>query len=187
MPTSTSEPVWGSVSCPKTLWHADQGNWTSDPLIKRRWLFPEPQPPLFISYFITSLLTGLHIGRWSARWWSDRWDTCPVAVLPTGDIGACLGCYLVRGAKYAARKKNIIEIIMFVYFSTVFAIPLSITILEMKKKKKWIKRKQKKWRFWRIAPATIQADASCSIQHFASLCAIKFKTEWTWKVLSLSL
>ena len=28
-----------------------------------------------------------------------------VAVLPTGDIGTCRGRHLVRGAKYAARKK----------------------------------------------------------------------------------
>ena len=32
--TSTSA-VWGSVSCPRTLWHADQGKRTSDLLITR--------------------------------------------------------------------------------------------------------------------------------------------------------
>ena len=30
VPTSTSRAVWGSVSCPRTLLHADQGNWPSD-------------------------------------------------------------------------------------------------------------------------------------------------------------
>ena len=32
-----------------------------------------------------------------------------VAVLPTGDIGACLGRHLVRGAKYAMRKKILLK------------------------------------------------------------------------------
>ena len=39
-PTSTSGAVWGSISCPRTLRHADQGNWTSDFWIKRCWLYP---------------------------------------------------------------------------------------------------------------------------------------------------
>ena len=30
MPTSTSGAVWGSVSCPRALSHADLGNWTKD-------------------------------------------------------------------------------------------------------------------------------------------------------------
>ena len=34
VPTSTPGVVWGSVSCPKTLRQADQGNWTSN---QRRW------------------------------------------------------------------------------------------------------------------------------------------------------
>ena len=34
------EQLWGSVSCPRTLRHADQGNGTSDLLITRRWLYP---------------------------------------------------------------------------------------------------------------------------------------------------
>ena len=29
-----------------------------------------------------------------------------MSMLPTGDIGACLGRHLVRGAKHAARKKK---------------------------------------------------------------------------------
>ena len=41
MPNSTSGAVWGSVSCPKTLRHADQGNQTSDLLITRHWLCPQ--------------------------------------------------------------------------------------------------------------------------------------------------
>ena len=32
--------AWGSISCPRTLWHADQGNQISDPPITRRWLYP---------------------------------------------------------------------------------------------------------------------------------------------------
>ena len=40
VPTSTSEAVWGSVSCPRTLWHADQGNQTSELPITRCWLYP---------------------------------------------------------------------------------------------------------------------------------------------------
>ena len=44
VPTSTWGAVWGSVSCPRTLWHADQWNRTSDLLIARRWLDPEPRP-----------------------------------------------------------------------------------------------------------------------------------------------
>ena len=33
--------VWSSVSCPRTLYHADQGNWTSDlRSFPRRWLYP---------------------------------------------------------------------------------------------------------------------------------------------------
>ena len=36
----TSGAVWGSVSCPRTLWHADQGNQTSNLLIRRCWLYP---------------------------------------------------------------------------------------------------------------------------------------------------
>ena len=30
VPTSTSGAIWGSASCPRTLRHADQGNWTSN-------------------------------------------------------------------------------------------------------------------------------------------------------------
>ena len=37
VPTSTSGAVWGSVSCPETLGHADQGNWTCN-LPKRLFL-----------------------------------------------------------------------------------------------------------------------------------------------------
>ena len=33
-----SGAVWGSVSCPRTLWHADQGNWTCNLLPTR--LYP---------------------------------------------------------------------------------------------------------------------------------------------------
>ena len=40
VPTSTSGAMWASVSCPRTLRHADQGNQTNDLLITRRWLFP---------------------------------------------------------------------------------------------------------------------------------------------------
>ena len=40
VPTSTSGAVWGSVSCPWMLWHADQGNQTSDLQITRIWLYP---------------------------------------------------------------------------------------------------------------------------------------------------
>ena len=32
--------VWGSVSCPGTLWEANQGIWTSDLPVTRRWLYP---------------------------------------------------------------------------------------------------------------------------------------------------
>ena len=39
--TSTSGAVWGSVSCPKTLRHADQGNQTSNLLITRHY-YPWP-------------------------------------------------------------------------------------------------------------------------------------------------
>ena len=38
-PTSTSGAVWGSASYPRTLWHTDQGNWTSNPPITRRQLY----------------------------------------------------------------------------------------------------------------------------------------------------
>ena len=38
--TSTSGTVWGSVSCPRTRRHADQGNQTSDHPITGRWLCP---------------------------------------------------------------------------------------------------------------------------------------------------
>ena len=38
--TSTPGAVWGSVSCSRTLRHADQGNWTSNLLMTRRWLNP---------------------------------------------------------------------------------------------------------------------------------------------------
>ena len=38
--TSSSGAVWGSVSCPRTLWHTDQGNQTNDLPIPRQWLFP---------------------------------------------------------------------------------------------------------------------------------------------------
>ena len=37
---STSGAVLGSVSCPRTLQHADQGNRTSDLPITRHWLYP---------------------------------------------------------------------------------------------------------------------------------------------------
>ena len=40
MLTSTSGAVCGSISCPRTLWHADQGNRTSALPITRRWLYP---------------------------------------------------------------------------------------------------------------------------------------------------
>ena len=40
VPTSTSGAVWGSISCPRTLRHADHGNWTSDLFIRRHWLYP---------------------------------------------------------------------------------------------------------------------------------------------------
>ena len=40
VPTSTSGAVWGSVSCPRTLRHADQGNQTSGFPITRHWLYP---------------------------------------------------------------------------------------------------------------------------------------------------
>ena len=33
--------VWGSVSCPRALWHADQGNRTSDLPITKGWLCPQ--------------------------------------------------------------------------------------------------------------------------------------------------
>ena len=39
VPTSTSGGVWGSVSCPRTLRHADQGARTSYLRITRRWLY----------------------------------------------------------------------------------------------------------------------------------------------------
>ena len=35
-----SRAVWGSISRPRTLWHADQGNRTSDLPITRCWLYP---------------------------------------------------------------------------------------------------------------------------------------------------
>ena len=38
--TSTSGAGWGSVSCPRTLQHADQGNWTSGLQITKCWLYP---------------------------------------------------------------------------------------------------------------------------------------------------
>ena len=37
--TSTSGAVWGSLTCPRRLRHADQGNQTSDLPITRRWLY----------------------------------------------------------------------------------------------------------------------------------------------------
>ena len=40
VPTSTSGAVWGSVSSPRTLWHAHRGNRTSDLPITRHWLYP---------------------------------------------------------------------------------------------------------------------------------------------------
>ena len=38
--TSTSGAIWGSVSCPRTLQHADQWNQTSDLQITRCWFYP---------------------------------------------------------------------------------------------------------------------------------------------------
>ena len=40
VPTSTPGAVWGSVSCQRTLQHADRGKWTSDVQITRHWLCP---------------------------------------------------------------------------------------------------------------------------------------------------
>ena len=40
VPTSTSGAVWASASCPRTHWHANQGNRTSDLPSTRRWLYP---------------------------------------------------------------------------------------------------------------------------------------------------
>ena len=39
-PTSTSGAVWGSISCPRTLQHRDEGSGTSDHPITRRWALP---------------------------------------------------------------------------------------------------------------------------------------------------
>ena len=38
--TSTSGTVWSSVSCPRTLWHADQGNRNQQPSDKKTLLLP---------------------------------------------------------------------------------------------------------------------------------------------------
>ena len=43
VPTSTSGAVWGSVSCPMTLWYADQGNRTSNQQDPNS--TPDPQLP----------------------------------------------------------------------------------------------------------------------------------------------
>ena len=46
--TGTSGAVSsGSVSCSRTLWHADQGNQTSDHPMIRRWLCPWATDPTF--------------------------------------------------------------------------------------------------------------------------------------------
>ena len=39
-PTSTLGAVWGSISCPRTLQHRDEGSGTSDHPITRRWALP---------------------------------------------------------------------------------------------------------------------------------------------------
>ena len=40
MAVTASGAVGGSVSCPRTLRHAEQGNLTSDLLLTRCWLYP---------------------------------------------------------------------------------------------------------------------------------------------------
>ena len=54
--TSTSGAVWGSVSCPRTLLHADQENRTSSLQIKRRWLYPWATAALYSCKFDYNLL-----------------------------------------------------------------------------------------------------------------------------------
>lgn len=50
---------WGSLSNPRTLRHARQGNRTSDLLVTRIWLYPQPHQPLLYQkrrvYFIAFL------------------------------------------------------------------------------------------------------------------------------------
>ena len=55
--TSTSGAVWSSVSCPKTLRHADQGNWTGDLLITRSRLYPWSKAATLL---LTICLFSLH-------------------------------------------------------------------------------------------------------------------------------
>ena len=52
VPTSTSGAVWGSVSCPRPLRHADQGNQTSSHLITTRWLPCAPWASLLGLYLL---------------------------------------------------------------------------------------------------------------------------------------
>ena len=45
------------LSCPMKHWHADQGNWTSDVQITKRWLYPWVVLPLLCTITVLQLLT----------------------------------------------------------------------------------------------------------------------------------
>ena len=88
MATRTSGVVWGLVSCPRTLWHADQGNGTSDLPITRCWFYPwataalshtATQPPVPLSFCVDSL----------------KPFTCATVSLPlyTSGVSSCLHRY----------------------------------------------------------------------------------------------
>ena len=60
-----SGAVWDSVTCPRTLWHADQGNWTSNLPLTRCWLYPWPTADTTIIGCIWCIYTTMkvHIRR----------------------------------------------------------------------------------------------------------------------------